>query len=135
MTARDLPDDAERLARRARDVLKQVADARLMLTTAESCTGGLPASLLTDIGGLSSTFERGFVTYSEAAKCEQLGVEPILIAKHGVVSAEVARAMAQGALAGSKADVAVAITGFAGAASKGDEVGLVHIAALRRGGR
>ena len=135
MAARDLPDDAARLARHARAVLKQAAGAELMLATAESCTGGLLASLLTDIEGLSSTFERGFVTYSEAAKCEQLGVEPILIAQHGVVSAEVARAMAQGAQAHSRADIAIAITGFAGAARKGDEVGLVHIAARRRGGR
>jgi nicotinamide-nucleotide amidase len=130
----DLPDDAAKLADFAQEVLGRVAKAGLMIATAESCTGGLLASLCTDIEGLGSTFERGFVTYSEEAKAELLGIERAFIARHGVVSREVAMAMAEGALAHSRADLAVAITGFAGRAGKNDEPGLVHLAARRRGG-
>ena len=86
----------------------------LMLTTAESCTGGLVAALLTEIAGSSAVVERGFVTYSNAAKEELLGVAPALLAAHGAVSAPVACAMAQGALEHSRTNVAVAITGIAG---------------------
>jgi len=85
-----------------------------MLTTAESCTGGLIAAACTDLPGSSRWFERGFVTYSNAAKTELLGVAPQLIAQHGAVSEPVVRAMAQGALAHSHAQVAVAVTGVAG---------------------
>lgn len=133
--ARDLPDEAAQLAALARDVLRRVARAGLTVATAESCTGGLLASLCTDIEGLGSTFERGFVTYSPESKAEVLGIEPSFIARHGAVSGEVAAAMADGALRGSRADIAVAITGFAGAAGAGDEAGLVHLAARRRRGR
>ncbi|NBR52955.1 MAG: CinA family protein [Rhodobacteraceae bacterium] len=84
------------------------------IATAESCTGGLLAGALTDIPGSSDVFERGFVTYSNAAKVEMLGVDPALISAHGAVSEEVAAAMAQGALARSDATLAVSTTGIAG---------------------
>lgn len=84
------------------------------LTTAESCTGGLIAAACTDLAGSSDWFERGFVTYSNAAKTELLGVAPQLIEQHGAVSEAVVRAMAAGALAHSQAQVAVAVTGIAG---------------------
>ena len=85
-----------------------------MLTTAESCTGGMIAAACTDLAGSSQWFERGFVTYSNEAKTELLGVPAALIATHGAVSEPVARAMAQGAVAHSRAQVAVAVTGIAG---------------------
>ncbi|WP_255413706.1 CinA family protein [Rhodoferax sp. TS-BS-61-7] len=85
-----------------------------MLATAESCTGGLIAGACTDLAGSSAWFERGFVTYSNAAKTEQLGVDVALIATHGAVSEPVVRAMVQGALQHSRAQVAVAVTGVAG---------------------
>ena len=85
-----------------------------MMATAESCTGGLIAGACTDRAGSSEWFERGFVTYSNAAKTELLGVDAALIAEHGAVSEPVARAMAAGALARSRAQVAVAVTGVAG---------------------
>jgi nicotinamide-nucleotide amidase len=85
-----------------------------MLATAESCTGGLIAGACTDLSGSSNWFERGFVTYSNAAKSELLGVDAQLIAEHGAVSEPVARAMAQGALKHSHAQIAVAVTGVAG---------------------
>jgi len=87
---------------------------RAMLATAESCTGGWAAQALTAIAGSSRWFERGFVTYSNAAKEEMLGVRPQTLARHGAVSEETAREMALGALAHSRADVALAITGVAG---------------------
>ena len=85
-----------------------------LLATAESCTGGMIAARCTDLAGSSTWFERGFVTYSNEAKTELLGVDPELIARHGAVSETVARAMAQGAVAHAKAQVAVAVTGVAG---------------------
>lgn len=85
-----------------------------MLATAESCTGGLVAAACTDLAGSSAWFERGFVTYSNAAKTELLGVDAVLIETHGAVSEPVARAMAAGALARSAARLSVAITGIAG---------------------
>ncbi|HEY0822490.1 MAG TPA: CinA family protein [Ramlibacter sp.] len=85
-----------------------------MLATAESCTGGLIAAACTDLSGSSNWFERGFVTYSNEAKTELLGVEPALIAQHGAVSELVARAMAFGAIRHSHARVSVAVTGVAG---------------------
>jgi len=87
-----------------------------LLCTAESCTGGLIAAACTDLAGSSNWFERGFVTYSNAAKCELLGVDAGLIETHGAVSEAVARAMAAGALARSRAQVAIAVTGVAGPA-------------------
>lgn len=91
----------------------------LRIVTAESCTGGLVAGALTDIAGSSDVFERGFVTYSNAAKTEMLGVDPALIAAHGAVSEEVAAAMAAGALARSAADLSVSTTGIAGPGGSG----------------
>jgi len=85
-----------------------------LLATAESCTGGLIAGQCTDLAGSSAWFERGFVTYSNTAKTEMLGVDPVLIAQYGAVSEAVARAMATGALQHSPAQVSVAVTGIAG---------------------
>jgi nicotinamide-nucleotide amidase len=105
------------------------------LATAESCTGGLIAATCTALAGSSDWFERGFVTYSNAAKSEQLGVPAALIAQHGAVSEAVARVMAEGALAHAAADVAVAVTGIAGpgGATPGKPVGLVWLALAQRG--
>jgi nicotinamide-nucleotide amidase len=107
-----------------------------LIVTAESCTGGLLAATLTAIPGASDVFERGFVTYSNASKSEMLGVPYWLIEKHGAVSADVARAMAGGALTHSQASLAVAVTGIAGPDGGTPEkpVGLVHFAAGRRDG-
>ncbi len=92
----------------------QLQQRQWMLVTAESCTGGLIAGACTDLSGSSNWFERGFVSYSNTAKNELLGVEAALLKQHGAVSEEVARAMAAGALARSRAQVAVAVTGVAG---------------------
>ena len=107
----------------------------LAITTAESCTGGLMAAACTAVAGSSDWFERGFVTYSNDAKTDMLGVEASLIARVGAVSGEVARAMAEGALCHSLADLAVAITGIAGpgGATPGKPVGTVWLAVARRG--
>jgi nicotinamide-nucleotide amidase len=107
----------------------------LKLATAESCTGGLLAAALTDVAGASAVVERGFVTYSNEAKNELLGVPAALFAQVGAVSEPVARAMAEGALAHAPVDVAVAITGIAGpgGGSAAKPVGLVHFATARRG--
>ena len=107
----------------------------LKIVTAESCTGGLIAACLTEIAGSSDVVERGFVTYSNEAKTELLGVPAKLIADMGAVSAEVAEAMAKGAIAGSHADVAVSVTGIAGpgGATETKPVGLVFIGHCRRG--
>jgi nicotinamide-nucleotide amidase len=104
------------------------------IATAESCTGGLVAALLTEISGSSAVVERGFITYSNEAKTELIGVAADLIATHGAVSEPVARAMAEGALAHSRADVAVAITGVAGptGGTVTKPVGLVHFGLARK---
>jgi nicotinamide-nucleotide amidase len=117
----------------AEKLLTDACRKNLKIATAESCTGGLIAGLLTEIAGSSDVFERGFVTYSNTAKEEALGVPQDLIAAHGAVSAEVARAMAQGALKHSRADLAVAVTGIAGpgGGTPDKPVGLVHIVAAR----
>lgn len=108
----------------------------LKITTAESCTGGLIAAACTAVPGSSDWFERGFVTYSNEAKSELLGVDAALIAAVGAVSEEVARAMAEGALLHSRAQLAVAVTGIAGpgGATLGKPVGTVWLALARRGG-
>jgi len=108
---------------------------RATIAAAESCTGGLVAAACTSRAGSSAWFERGVVTYSNAAKSELLAVEPALIAEHGAVSADVARAMAAGMLARSPADFAVAVTGIAGpdGATPGKPVGMVWIATAARG--
>lgn len=116
-----------------------LADAKrrgLRLATAESCTGGLIAASISRIPGCSAVLERGFVTYSNEAKTQLLGVPPDLIQRKGAVSMEVALAMVEGALAHSPAELAVAVTGIAGpdGGSEVKPVGLVHIAVARRGG-
>ena len=127
-----LPADLEALAAR---VLHDACEAGLKLATAESCTGGLLASLLTDVPGCSHAFERGFVTYTEEAKAEMLGVDRAMLDSPGPVSEPVARAMAEGAVARSHADLGVSITGFAGEGGPGCTPGLVHVAIAREGGR
>ncbi len=121
----------------AAQLLDELRAGRLMMATAESCTGGLIAAALTAVAGSSDVFERGFVTYSNEAKTELLGVPADLVARLGAVSGEVAEAMAAGALAQSRADVAVAVTGIAGPGgeSAGKPVGLVYVAAASRTGR
>lgn len=123
------------LTPRAAALLKAYEARGLKIVTAESCTGGLVAALLTEIAGSSAVVERGFVTYSNEAKTELIGVPAALIAAHGAVSEPVARAMAEGALAHSRADVAVAITGIAGPSggSAAKPVGLVHFGLAQRG--
>ena len=106
-------DDIRALAARLGDL---ALASRVMLATAESCTGGLVAGAITDIAGSSGWFERGFVAYSNRAKMEELGVDPEIITRHGAVSGETAKAMAQGARAASGAQWAVAVTGIAGPA-------------------
>lgn len=107
----------------------------LRIVTAESCTGGLIAGLLTEIPGSSDVVERGYVTYSNEAKSEALGIASTLIDEYGAVSREVAHAMAEGALAHSLADISIAVTGVAGpgGGSPAKPVGLVHLAAQRKG--
>ena len=115
-------------------VLQLARDNRVKIVTAESCTGGLIAGLLTEIAGSSDVFERGYVTYSNDAKIECLGVDPRLIETEGAVSREVAIAMAAGALSSSRADVSIAVTGIAGpgGGTLHKPVGLVHLAAHRK---
>ncbi|MGK6357142.1 CinA family protein [Sphingomonas sp. DT-207] len=125
-----LPDDVDRAAR---TLLEKACDKELSIATAESCTGGLLASLLTDVEGASHAFERGFVVYTNEAKSELLGVPAELIEREGPVSAAVAVAMAEGALRASKADIALSVTGFAGPGGNGDEPGLVHFGCAREG--
>ncbi len=115
--------------------IQAFAQQRLKIVTADSCPGGLIAAPLTQVPGSSVVVDRSFVTYSNEAKVEMLGVEAALIARLGAVSREVAIAMAEGALARSRADVAVSVTGIAGpdGGTPTKPVGLVHFAALRRG--
>jgi nicotinamide-nucleotide amidase len=114
----------------ARVLLEKACERDLKLATAESCTGGMVASLLTDVQGVAHAFDRGFVTYTEEAKHEMLGVPLALIAEKSAVSKEVAVAMAEGALAHSRANIAFSVTGYADA---GPEPGLVHFACARAG--
>lgn len=120
---------------RAAGLVRVYGERKLKIATAESCTGGLVAALLTEIPGSSAVMERGFVTYSNEAKSDLIGVPAELIAVHGAVSEPVARAMAEGALKSSRADVAVAITGIAGpgGATATKPVGLVHFGLARKG--
>jgi nicotinamide-nucleotide amidase len=124
------------LHRLAEAVLTACRGKRLTLATAESCTGGMVAAALTDIAGSSDVVERGFVTYSNAAKCALLAVPPALIDAHGAVSAEIAAAMAAGALQHAPVDLAVSVTGIAGpgGGSAAKPVGLVWFGSARRGG-
>lgn len=126
-----VPDDIEAAARR---VLDLACERDRTVATAESCTGGLLASLLTDVEGASHAFDRGFVVYTDEAKCDLLRVGRATLDRCGAVSEETARQMALGALDRSRADVAIAITGFAGPGGADDEAGLVHFACAVRGG-
>jgi nicotinamide-nucleotide amidase len=125
----------EELSARAAWLIGAYTDRGLKIVTAESCTGGLVAALLTEVPGSSAVVERGFVTYSNEAKSELLGIAPDVIAAHGAVSESVARAMAEGALSRSRADVAVAVTGIAGpgGATQSKPVGLVHFGLAAKG--
>ena len=125
------------------DALKELAEtlldrfraAGLKIVTAESCTGGLIGALLTSAAGSSDVYERGYITYSNEAKEELLGVSSKTLVEHGAVSAQTAREMAQGALARSHADIAVSVTGIAGPGGGSEEkpVGLVYAAVASAG--
>jgi nicotinamide-nucleotide amidase len=123
------------LKSRAAALIRAYAERRWMIATAESCTGGLVCGLLTEIPGSSSVVDRGFVTYSNEAKTDLVGVPAELIAAQGAVSEAVARAMAEGAIARSRAQVAVGITGIAGpgGATTTKPVGLVHLSLAATG--
>jgi nicotinamide-nucleotide amidase len=131
MTALFTPD----LMREAEALLSELMRLGLRLATVESCTGGLVVGLLTEIPGASLAVERGLVTYSNESKTALTGVDTALIAVHGAVSEEVARAMAEGALKRASVDVAVAVTGIAGpdGGSPAKPVGLVYVAVARKG--
>ena len=124
-----VPDAIDRLAG---EFLRQTCEAGLRLATAESCTGGLLASTLTDVKGCSHAFDRGFVVYTDEAKHDLLGVPAQLIKMHSAVSEPVARAMAEGGLANSRADLCLAITGYADDADGQCPAGLVHFALASR---
>jgi nicotinamide-nucleotide amidase len=125
-----LPDHLDEQAER---LMRRLCAAKLSIATAESCTGGMLAALLTDIEGAGSSFERGFVTYSKEAKTELLGIPRDVLEHNDAVSEIVAKAMAEGALERSQADIAIGVTGFAGPAGEDCEEGLVHMALARRG--
>jgi len=134
-TAETLHDSVpDALEHKACQVLDRAHEKKLMLATAESCTGGLLAALLTDVRGRGHVFERGFVTYSDEAKSDLLGIPLDTIKTNDAVSEIVAVAMAKGALERSNADVTLSITGFAGPGGPDDEEGLVHFGCARRGG-
>ncbi|EAS50309.1 competence/damage-inducible protein [Aurantimonas manganoxydans SI85-9A1] len=120
---------------KARGVIEAYAKAGLTIATAESCTGGLIAAALTDIAGSSAVLERGYVTYSNAAKVEMIGVDAATLAEHGAVSEPVACEMAEGARRASGAGVAISVTGIAGPGGGSAEkpVGLVHFACASPG--
>jgi nicotinamide-nucleotide amidase len=126
------PDTAALAVRAGQALLS----AGLKVVTAESCTGGGVAAALTDVPGSSQWFERGYVTYSNAAKLQDLHVEPAALERHGAVSAAIVEQMAAGALRASGADIAVAVSGIAGpdGGTADKPVGLVFLAAVRRGG-
>ncbi|MDH6199786.1 MULTISPECIES: CinA family protein [Rhizobium] len=120
----------------AEAIIRDFTAAGLMVSTAESCTGGLIAGALTDISGSSAVVDRGFVTYTNSAKMEVLGVQAETLLRFGAVSEETARQMVHGALFRSRAEIAVAVTGIAGPGGGSAEkpVGLVHLAAKSRAG-
>jgi nicotinamide-nucleotide amidase len=127
------PEDVEA---KAGMLIAAFSKRNLMVATAESCTGGLIAGALTEIPGSSSVVDRGFVTYSNDAKIQMLGVHTATLEAHGAVSRQTAIEMVRGALSHSKADIAVAVTGIAGPGGGSDEkpVGLVHLAVAGRTG-
>lgn len=119
----------------AQNVMRGAYEAKLSISFAESCTGGLIAAAITELDGASAVVDRAFVTYSNRAKTEMLGVSPELIGQYGAVSEEVARAMAEGAVKNSIADLAISCTGIAGPTGETPTkpIGLVHFAAARKG--
>jgi nicotinamide-nucleotide amidase len=119
----------------AQALIQETREKQLKIVTAESCTGGLIAGALTEIAGASEVVDRGFVVYSNNAKTKLLNVRAAVIMRFGAVSEEVARAMAEGALKNSAADIAVSCTGIAGptGGTPGKPIGLVHLAAARLG--
>lgn len=125
----------ERLTRDAAALLERLRQRGWLLATAESCTGGLIAATLTEVPGSSDVLERGFVTYSNTAKRDMLGVGGAALERHGAVSEDVAIAMAEGALRASRANISVSVTGIAGpgGGSATKPVGLVHLACAARG--
>ena len=125
-----LPDHLDEQAER---LMHTICDRNLKISSAESCTGGMFAALMTDIEGCGHGFDRGFVTYSKESKAELLGIGRDVLDHNDAVSEVVARAMAEGALGRSKADIALGVTGFAGPGGPDQEEGLVHIAVARRG--
>jgi nicotinamide-nucleotide amidase len=125
-----LPDHLDEQAER---LMHRVCDLELKLATAESCTGGMFAALMTDIEGCGHGFDRGFITYTTEAKHDLLGIPREVLDKNDAVSEVVAKAMAEGALQRSEADIALSVTGFAGPGEAGQEEGLVHFALARRG--
>ena len=127
-----IPDDLFELATEVLDECRRTGET---IATAESCTGGLIAACLTAVAGSSDVVDRGFITYTNEAKMEMLGVPTPLFAEYGAVSEPVARAMAEGALAASPASIGIAVTGIAGpgGATAAKPVGLVHMGFSRRG--
>lgn len=124
-----LPDHLDEQAER---LMHAICDRGLKIASAESCTGGMFAALMTDIEGCGHGFDRGFVTYSKDAKRELLRIDTHVLDRNDAVSEPVARAMAEGALHRSEADIAIGVTGFAGPGAPGQEEGLVHFAVARR---
>lgn len=126
------PEDIEETAR---TIVADFTKKELLIATAESCTAGLIAGAITEISGSSAVFDRGFVTYSNEAKREMIGVANATLKAHGAVSRETALEMAEGAIGNSGANISVAVTGIAGPGGGSEEkpVGLVHLAAARRG--
>ncbi|MGQ3214410.1 MAG: CinA family protein [Shinella sp.] len=126
------PEDIENAARA---IVADFTDRELLIATAESCTAGLIAGAITEIAGSSNVFDRGFVTYSNEAKREMIGVANATLKAHGAVSRATALEMAQGAIGNSGANISIAVTGVAGPGGGSDEkpVGLVHLAAARTG--
>lgn len=125
-----LPAGSRELAKRT---LERMRDADLRVATAESCTAGLLAAVMTNVEGCGHVFDRGFVTYELRAKCEMLGLAEDIVEDNAAVNAAVAKAMADAALAKSKADVALGITGFAGKCRDDQEEGLVFIGLAAKG--
>ena len=128
------PDDIEETAR---TIVADFTKKELLIATAESCTAGLIAGAITEISGSSAVFDRGFVTYSNEAKREMIGVANATLKAHGAVSRETALEMAEGAIGNSGSNISVAVTGIAGPGGGSEEkpVGLVHLAAARRGSK
>jgi nicotinamide-nucleotide amidase len=128
-------DDKKIIAMLVENIKNICIKKNFMISTAESCTGGLLAGALTSLPGMSNVFERGFITYSNASKNEEISVPENLIKEKGAVSAEVARAMAEGTLQRSSTQLSIAITGIAGPGGAGDQkpIGRVHVAVAFQG--